>query len=288
MDILELDKELKSKNGKIIHQVWFGTIPNKREAKKAYEKLKLYRDSWTTKNPDWFRVEWNKKMCDDLMKTFFKESYDTYRKYKYEIQRCDMVRYFILYLYSGFYIDMDYYCNRPLSEVQENFKNDIYFVQSPNGTYFQDDDHVSNSFMYSVSGHPFWKEVFKGLEEYKNMPYYYSKHLQVMFTSGPGFLNRIYSKNKIRYKVKSLPWKLFHPYGIKDDVKTLNLDKSIYCAHISKGSWSGKDTFILNTISRDWTIIVFIIGIFILMLSLNYYLHKRNEISIYKDMQFCS
>ena len=44
-----IDKNLLLQKGKIIHQVWFGTIPNKSKAKKTYEKMRIYRNSWKEK-----------------------------------------------------------------------------------------------------------------------------------------------------------------------------------------------------------------------------------------------
>lgn len=256
-DFLLLDKFLLSQT-KIIHQIWFGTIPNKSKAKKAYNQMKLYRDSWIDKNPNWIRIEWNKNLCIQLIKNFYLEHLEMFEKYHYEIQRCDMIRYLILHRYGGFYIDMDYFCNRPLDEARERFTNDIYFVQSPN-SFMQDEDHISNSMMFSVKNHPFWKQVMLELEKNQTTPYYYTKHLAVMFTTGPGILNRIYSKYKYKYKVKSLPWKLFHPFGIKDEKMSLTGNKDVYCVHVGKGSWENKDSKILLFFARSWGIIIFII-----------------------------
>lgn len=264
LNFTDFDTYLKNQNGRIIHQIWFGTIPNKREARKAYEKLKLYRDSWIIKNPTWRRVEWSKAMCLNLIKTFYPEHSNMFKNYKHEIQRCDAVRYLILHRYGGWYVDMDYYCNRPLDEAMEEYTNDIYFVQSPNGSFLQDDDHISNSLMYSVPNHQFWKQVLIDLEKGQNTPYYYTKHLTVMFTTGPGILNRIYSACKYKYKVKSLPWKLFHPFGIKDDFRSVSCNPSVFAVHMSKGAWSEKDTAVINFVVRDWPILALIIFYFIL------------------------
>lgn len=263
ISFLELDKFLLEKNGKIIHQVWFGTIPNKSSAKKSYKKMSLYRNSWIEKNKDWFRFEWNMEKSFILVKTFYPEHLEMFRKYKYEIQRCDMVRYLILHRYGGWYVDMDYYCNRPLDDAMGIYKNSIYFVQSPNGVIGQDDDHISNSLMYSIAGHPFWRQVMIEMEKVRNYPYYYGKHISVMFTTGPGILNRIYSRYKYKYKVKSLPWKLFHPYGIGDDKLKLKDDKNIFAIHIGKGSWEQKDSGIFLFLFREWKILVFIIVFFV-------------------------
>ena len=259
LDFWDFDKYLLSQNGKIIHQIWFGTIPNKRDAKKAYQRLKIYRDSWIIKNPTWRRIEWDKKMISELIKNIYPEHDEMFRNYKYEIQRCDAIRYLILYRYGGWYADMDYYCNRPLDEAMSIYKNDIYFVETPNGIGTENYEHISNSLMYSIPLHNFWKQVMIELEKNQNLPYYYGKHLTVMFSTGPAILNRIYYKYRYKYGVKSLPWRFFHPYGIKDDIRTVNLDREVFTAHISKGSWCGRDTLLFNTIIREWKIMVFIL-----------------------------
>lgn len=264
LDFDDLDRYLLSQNSRIIHQVWFGIIPNRKEANKAYKKLKLYRDSWKIHNPNWCHTEWNKPMCISLIKNFYPEHMDMFKNYPYEIQRCDMVRYLILHRYGGFYADMDYYCNRPVDQALAEYKNDIYLVQSPNGSVFQDDDHVSNSLMYSVKNHPFWKQLILDMEKTQYYPVWYGKHITVMFTTGPGILNRVYSRYKYKYKAKSLPWKLFHPYGIKDDKISLTENKAVYAIHIGKGSWENKDSKFLLFFVREWKIVVFIVIIFLL------------------------
>jgi mannosyltransferase OCH1-like enzyme len=260
----DLDRYLLQQKGRIIHQIWFGTIPNKRVAKKAYEKLKRYRDSWKIKNPSWCHVEWNKDYCYDLIKYIYPEHTELYKQYKYQIQRCDAIRYFILHRYGGLYADMDYFCNRPFDEVLENYQNDIYFVQSPNSTIGQDNDHISNSLMYSKPNNPFWKKIFIELEQNKTCPYFYTKHMHVMFTTGPAFLNRIYSKYKYRFRVKSYPHRYFHPFGLKDDILSLKLGDNVYAAHIGKGSWEESDSKVLIGFVREWKVLLSILLVLIL------------------------
>lgn len=259
IDFLQFDNFLSKMGGKLIHQVWFGTIPDRSAAKKAYKKLTLYRDSWKIKNPDWTIIEWSKPLCIELVKRFYPEHEEMFKKYRYEIQRCDTIRYLILHRYGGWYADMDYYCNRPLNQAMEKYQNDIYFVQSPNSVLGQDSDHVSNSLMYSVKNHPFWKQLMLELEKNRDKPSYYGKHVIVMFTTGPGILNRVYSRYKYKYKVKSLPWKLFHPYGIGDEKLSLMKDKEVYAIHLGKGGWENTDTKFLLFWLREWKIISFII-----------------------------
>src|SRR3989344_7475122 len=132
LDFDDLDRYLLSQNGRIIHQVWFGTIPNFTKAKKTYDSLKQCRDSWKIKNPKYFHIEWNKKMCIDLIKYFYPQHENMFKNYTYDIQRCDAIRYFILHRYGGLYADMDYFCNRGWDEVIEKYPLSLYLVQTPN------------------------------------------------------------------------------------------------------------------------------------------------------------
>lgn len=250
----DIDRYLIDKKGKIIHQVWFGTIPNKRAAKETYKKFKIYRDSWKNKNPEWFHMEWSKEMSDKIVRIFFPKYYDMYKEYPYEIQRCDLVRYFILYRYGGLYVDMDYYCNKPWDEAMYIFKNDFYLVSTPNNG----GNYVSNSLMYSKPNHVFWKRLLKMMEKNRNFPIYYTRHMIIMYSTGPGILTRVFDKNKVNLNLASLPSNLFHPYGISDEILSLKND-DIFATHIGKGSWEKNDSKLLIHFYTEWRIILFII-----------------------------
>ncbi len=259
----DLDKILFAQKGRIIHQIWFGLIPTKREAKKVYEKMKIYRDSWKIKNPTWFHIEWNKPMCIQFVHLFYPEHTALFKNYKYEIQRCDAIRYLLLHRYGGWYVDMDYFCNRPLDEAHASFPGDIFLVQTPNAFINEEKDYVSNSLMYSTPQNAFWKQIMVELEKNQNPSLFMSKHLVVMFTTGPGIVNRVYSRYKYKYKVKSLPYKLFQPFTV-NDMKTTKLDPDVFAMHAAKSTWAGKDTEFFNMIMREWKILALILCLFLI------------------------
>jgi mannosyltransferase OCH1-like enzyme len=271
----DLDRLLLSRN-KIIHQVWFGIIPNRSVAKKAYEGLRKYRDSWLTRNTNWVYFCWNLENSRELIKRFYPQHIELYDSYSYHIQRCDAVRYFILHRYGGLYADMDYFCNVSWDKVAEEYPNGIYLVETPNKVY--NDIHVSNSLMYSEPRHVFWSKMFIELELCKTAPIYYSRHITIMFTTGPGILNRVFNKYQTRYKLNYYPFKLFHPYGLTSDIITLNCDPEIYAIHVGKGSWEKSDSFILIFIYQEFRILLFII-LLLIVPSLVYYVIQRRLLS---------
>lgn len=196
---------------------------------------------------------------------FYPEHAEMIQNYRYEIQRCDAVRYLILHRYGGWYADMDYYCNKPLDEAMLTYTNSVYLVQTPNSVIGSNDDYISNSLMYSIPKHPFWNEVMVDLQKNQTLPLYYSRHLTIMFSTGPAILNQTYSRCKSRYKIKSLPWKLFHPYGIKDNKLTLKNNLEAYAIHIGKGSWEENDSKFLIFWLREWKLLAFVIGTFLFL-----------------------
>jgi mannosyltransferase OCH1-like enzyme len=129
--------------------------------------------------------------------------------------------------------------------------------------------------MYSKPNHNFWKKVFVELEMHKKAPYYYSRHMTIMFTTGPGILNRIYNKYKILLSLEHLPYKLFHPYGITSDIKMLKNIPSIFAVHIGYGSWETNDSKIFLFLYKEWRLLLFIMGVLIIPNFIKYIIHRK-------------
>lgn len=254
-EFYELDKLLLEQHSKIIHQVWFGNIPNKKKASIEYERLKKYRDSWSEKNPDWFRMEWDLEKSETLVRLFYPEHLEMYKFYPYQIQRCDMVRYCFLHRYGGLYADMDFFCNKPFSQVLDLYPNNFYLVQTPN----MPGEFVSNSLMYSKNKeHIFWRTLLIEMQHSKNTPVYFNRHLTIMYASGPGIVNRVYQKYKNKYKLASYPHKYFQPFGQADDIMSLKVPHA-FTIHASTGSWHTNDSSIIVILSRNWVIFLYVI-----------------------------
>jgi mannosyltransferase OCH1-like enzyme len=252
----DMDVYLSNQNGRIIHQIWFDNIQSKYKAKKEFKSLVKYRDSWLTKNPTWGYKCWDFKESRNFMKTYFTEHLEMYDGYPHHIQRCDCIRYFILFRYGGLYADMDYCCLKPWDDVISKYKSDLYIVETPNK--IGDGIHISNSLMYSVKNHPFWRHVFVELEKNRHMPMYYGKHMTVMYTTGPCLMNRLFNKFKSSQRLGYYPFKLFHPFGITTDIHTTD-NKDVYAYHLQKGSWTGTDSDIINFCYKEYKIILFIL-----------------------------
>ena len=275
----DFDEFLLEKKNRIIHQIWFGLIPNRREAKKALEGLRKHQTSWMDKNPSWTYTCWGFERCKELVKKFYPQHIELYNRYPYHIQRCDAVRYFILHRYGGLYADMDYHCNRSWDIVLNKYPRPLYLVETPNKFY--NDAHISNSLMYSTAGHVFWRKMFIELEINRVVPMYYSRHMAIMFTTGPGILNRVFNKYRTRYRLNHYPYALFHPYGLTSDVIiTLKSKPEVFAVHLGKGSWEKKDSRIIIFLYQEWKFLLIIISILIVPSLIYYIIAKRLKPSV--------
>jgi len=255
-----LDKKLIESDSKIIHQIWFGTFPTKKKAMSDYKKYEKYRQSWKINNPGWTYQSWDLDMCRKLIYNFYPEHMEMFFLYNYDIQRCDSIRYFILHRYGGIYADMDYICCSPWDKICQIYTGDVYIVETPNKVGGNSSIQISNSLMFSkYREHIFWKKLFIELEKHRESNFYFTKHIEIMFTAGPGRLDNAYHTFGKNLGVSYYPYKEFHPYGITSDIMSIKKRSGIHAMHISKGTWSDNDTLCINFVYREIYIIMFII-----------------------------
>lgn len=269
------DKFLLSLKGKIIHQVWFDTIQSKRKTKQAYTKFLKYKQSWEQKNKSWQMIEWNKVMCLDLIKTHYTEHFDLFKNYKHEIQRCDAARYFILHRYGGFYVDMDVECLTSADIIRAEYPKKIYLAETGNQAF---GTRVSNLMMYAEPDHPFWKQLFLELYAQRESPFYYTKHLEIMYSTGPAFLNKCFYKFGSKYKLDIFPFEKFNPLFLGRPIYTVN-KSLLHTLHYGCGSWESSDSKIIIFFYCNWRLVIFIILVMLIPYIFEIISTPRNSLS---------
>ena len=232
---------------KIIHQTWKNNkIPHK------WIKSKLM---WKKYHPDWKYILWTDKMIRNYIKLKYPEFLELFDSYKYNIQRVDMIRYFILKDFGGIYSDLDLYPTENLDKwFQDN--NEVYLVFSGN-VY----GCITNSFMASKKRAPFWDEILKNL--HNKVPWFcIIKHLEIMYSTGPMFVTNVAKKyNKV---IGILPRVCFMAYDSNEDFN-VKKDGALLLPLEGK-SWNSIDSHILNFINKYKKIIIIIFAIFNLYL----------------------
>ncbi len=148
----------------------------------------------------------------------------TFMEYPYVIQRADAIRYFLLYKYGGFYIDLDITCKVPFDDMIPQIPDDantIVAYQPWPGT-------LDISVFISKRDNPFMKAAMHKLQSMNH--WFLMPFLTVYFSTGPFFCLTTY-----------------HQYPCRNTVYIMTKEESrtLYFNHMQSGSWHKRDYFIV-------------------------------------------
>lgn len=196
----------------IIHQTWKTTeIP---------EKWVGARQACMDLHPEYEFKLWTDESARELIEKEYPCLLETFDRYPYGIQRADAIRYVLLYLYGGLYIDLDIECKKPL-----DFLRQYSFVMPqtmPVG--------FSNDFLGSSKGHPFAKQLADNLPKWRvNLLW---KYPTVMFSTGPMFVTLQASLYARRRELSIISANMYGKYA--------NSSEAIF-VHLFGSSWHGED-----------------------------------------------
>jgi mannosyltransferase OCH1-like enzyme len=175
----------------------------------------------------------------------FQELIPLYRSFPFDVQRWDFVRYLILYRFGGLYADMDYECIEPLDPLLWNSSCCMGMEPAEHAIRNKKPFIIGNALMASVPEHDFLDHIIKdisavGLQDYKH------KGTQVIETTGPFMLNRVYDTYEKKDDITLLPAELVAPLSLEDvqsliaGVETVKMENKVekaFAIHYFMGSW---------------------------------------------------
>lgn len=215
---------------RLIHQ----TAPS--DPSKWHALWPLCQRTWREKFPDYEYKLWSDEDIDQFMKTRFPEFYPSFVGFRYQIQRVDAFRYFLLYDIGGIYVDMDYQCVQPFGHLLPNGR-----VSIAENTHWP--ERFQNALMASPPKHPFWRHVFAALLKSYTQQMHPSKFHSVLYTAGPGMLEMAWQGCPPEF-LNALPKEQFSFYEKEDSAllmkrKTLEaiVDPNVFAAHHCTVMW---------------------------------------------------
>ncbi len=222
------------------------------------------QDSIRNKMKNWKYVLMTDSDNRNFVLQYFPDYIHIYDNFKHPIQRVDMIRPMWLYIHGGVYMDLDYVVQKDFTELFENGA-DLYFVSSSNISSI-----ITNSFMASKPGHPFWLEYLKHMRD--DPPFWaLTKHFHVMTTTGPMALTENLKNTRFVYSL--LPQKKLIPCDV---CNIGSCSPEGYLKTIVGQSWNGWDSTLLNYIYCNWKSISIIFFILILLFLL-WKFRKRSQ-----------
>lgn len=270
---------------RLIFQTWKNhTVPDKwKSCRQSLEKFHTLIDLTgspdnfdpsnhlkNAKNGEYVYVLLDDTEIVDFVKEYFPQYLDMFKKFKHPIQRADMIRYMWLYRYGGIYMDLDYELLKPFDNLVK-YETPMCLIQSTNPGR-----SITNSFMMSQPGNPFWIEVLEEIvrrQKHGREWYAYGKHLEVMLTTGPGLVQIVLNKTRTPYLI--FPPALVNKLGVKD-FKHMpdqeNVDTHLY--PLEGCSWGGWDTKTYNWVYQNWEVLLFVL-IAIILLLIGWWLYRK-------------
>lgn len=229
---------------KIIFQTWktYDIPDNWKYAQKTVKE----------KNKNWKYV----LLSDDdnlkIVKKYFPDFLPYYVNFKYNIQRADAIRYMVLYLYGGVYLDLDYQAIKPFGSIFLEKGKEVGLIKSSNINF------MTNSFLCSHKGSNFWLECIEEMKKPAKI-WYFTKHFEIMGTTGPIMINRLYKKNRDKVQILEI--------NVPCDACNIDncpYNKKYYLRAIYGQSWNSLDSFIINFVNCNIKSIIYVILILIL------------------------
>jgi mannosyltransferase OCH1-like enzyme len=253
---------------KIIHKVWFdlgkGPIPTE----KYQEKIRILEKL----NPDFTIKVWGEENSKELIKTYYPNYFGLWEKYKTKVYHLDVIRYFILHHFGGFYVDTDILFYTSINEIIKDYGDKKVLLV---GTIKK--EFVSNYFFASVPNHPLFTHILTCLFESQNTIFHHkNSFFGVMNVSGPWFLTK-HSKRFRKEDPSVFTIPIEHFYEKKQKTKVTS-----YGYHEYHGTWNHFGSFSRMMESPDTVIILasivgFLLIIFVIIIICSFYIRPKKK-----------
>lgn len=230
---------------RVVHQSWINSsVP---------AALLPLEERWKVAPTGWRHTLWTDESNRALWARHFPELLPMYDAYTVPVQRADASRMLYMYLFGGVYADLDVApCDSVwtwLERAQAQEGLQLLLVRGPDPSHRK--GHVqalSNFFLASAPGHPFWAWALRLLHERRNKP--------VMSATGPWFLNHAWStwsrKFKKNARNSSLGGVCRAAWRSSSRVLTFDEWQAELAAHHWMGTWHHNHTIAFNPYFQDW------------------------------------
>jgi mannosyltransferase OCH1-like enzyme len=242
MNIWQDPDQYQRKIPRYIHQIWLSTDD-------MYEKFRTASNACIKFHSNYNYTLWTNTKILQWLKIHYSWFVPVYQSYRYDMQRIDAMKYFVLFHFGGIYLDLDVKCKVPnlitamLPLDRRDKEPDIIFHMGTEGISANTDIIVAKKY------HPFFKLAISQLNSANRWFYLY--HLTIILSAGPTFLHGIYRQFPMKEDFYYIPNDLFYGKLIEG---------------VGGGTWYGKDSLLLiylmeNKFQSSFVLIIMIIFI---------------------------
>lgn len=189
-------------------------------------------------HPDWEINFYNEDDALQIVERHFPELETLYLSYPLNIQRADILRMLLVYLYGGFYLDLDIYCLKKLDPLlkfnvvlgeEKHLKREVCTALG-----LKNPKRIANYMFGSAPKHPFWLDLLNKIMEKSSIEI--KSENDVLESTGPGLLTDFYHSRANAYKdIVLLTNK--DRFCLNESHKEVACHFGNYAAHLHTGTW---------------------------------------------------
>jgi mannosyltransferase OCH1-like enzyme len=165
------------------------------------ENYAVYVKSIKEHNPSWDVTIYSDDDAETIIDNNMPDLAKMYKSYRLDVQRTDIFRIVVSWLYGGFYMDMDMLCLKSIDPLCEHTLVLAEEVTLPKQVCEQKglayDLQVANYMFGTIPRHPFWLDVLA--EAIRRADVNIQCEENVLETTGPLLLSDVYHKVKHKY-----------------------------------------------------------------------------------------
>lgn len=178
-------------------------------------------------NPNFEIKTWNGYECDQFIQKYYPSYYQRYFDLPYPIEKCDYIRFFILYHYGGIYSDMDRISIRSYENLLKTYEKDYDVLLGEISLY----GILNNDILITKRGSKYMKKCMDDMK-INHINYYF---MDVMLTTGPLYITRVYQDMGKPQNIKILKNEI-NPSNFCNDLPLSNFQEA-YSFTTLDNSW---------------------------------------------------
>lgn len=163
--------------------------------------FKLCLERAEAMHPDWDVTLYNESMARARLKELLPEYAYTFENFYYNVQKADFLRLALVYLFGGFYMDLDVLCEKPLDGLLDHHlvlgeeKTVNMDVQKKLNLKYR--TRVANYMFGGEPGHPFMKRMLEEMDARCTQTLHSQQ--EILDVTGPGLLTDVYWDHAAEY-----------------------------------------------------------------------------------------
>ncbi|MGF7081413.1 glycosyltransferase family 32 protein [Mucilaginibacter sp. UYCu711] len=230
----------------IIHLVFLNkNEPYPQIFQKCIARIKRLHPKWEIR---FYNQDDAEKIISNEM-PFFKPIYDNYH---HTVQKADVLRVILVYLFGGFYLDMDMLCIKPLDDLRR-----FTLVLSEEKTLtksvckklgLKERLRVANYMFGSVPKHPFWLKYLQSAAMLSTIAI--KTENDILESTGPGLLSNLFSK--LKYIFPEIVLLNNHDRQcLTSGHRQIACHFGNYAAHLHRGTWRWGGIALTQTTGKE-------------------------------------